>query len=51
MLIRPELADDLLKLLGFAGSFGFAAATILDLVSYSIWGLLGMVKKIVNAKK
>ena len=50
MLIRSELSDILTDLMVNAAGFGFAVATIFDLISFSVWGLLGMVKKLATAK-
>lgn len=51
MEIRKELADTLLDVIIYGASFGFSLATLINLTSYSIWGLLGLVKRMANTKK
>lgn len=51
MEIREELSKVLMDLIVYGAGFGFSIATLIDLSSYSIWGLLGLVKRMANTKK
>lgn len=49
--IREELSKVLMDLIVYGAGFGFSVSTLIDLSSYSIWGLLGLVKRMANTKK
>ena len=51
MEIREELSKVFMDLIVYGAGFGFSVATLIELSAYSIWGLLGLVKRMANTKK